>query len=170
MGLPSNQGNIFYRARPVKTTEKKRETARVCGRDRKREGEEEKFGGGGLTSASRLGVGWCLRCYVWLIWAHLFFPFSLTPLSFFLSLISLSLFIVPSLALSRSLTLSSFLTFFLFLSSVAPVPPLFKSFLHPSPSSFPFLLLSSHVSVYMQECACHLDFSTVTYLSICSNL
>lgn len=109
MGLPSNQGNIFYWARPLITRERAIESEGECERGRKESGRRR---GGGQTER-RLGFGWCLRCYVWLIWAHLFFPFSLMPLSFFPS-ISFSLIIVPSLALPRSLTLPSFLLVFLF--------------------------------------------------------
>lgn len=138
MGLPSNQGNLFYWARPLITMERERVWLYV------RESEKMKnivgwvgwwwwLVGGGVQTERRLGVGWCLRCYVWLIWAHLFFPFSLTPLLFPPSLsLSLSVFIVLSLARSCSLTLLSFLSFFLFLTSEAPVSTLsFILFLFP---------------------------------------
>lgn len=58
-------------------------------KEREREREEE----GG---PHQRGAGWCFRCYVWLIWTHLFFPFD--TFSFFSS--SFFRLIVPSLALS----------------------------------------------------------------------
>lgn len=136
MGLPSNQGNLFYWARPLITMEREGEGETDC------MWESEKMGWvswwwwwmqGGVQKERRLGVGWCLRCYVWLIWAHLFFPFSLTPLLFFPFPPPPSLFIVLSLARSCSLTLLSFLSFFLFLTSETPVSTLsFILFLFPS--------------------------------------
>lgn len=142
MGLPSNQGNIFYWARPLITMKKERERGR-----------------GGPSSERRLGVGWCFRCYVWLFWAHLFFPFD-TFLFFFPLHLSLSIHCskFSSLSFAHN-SLSSFLSFPLCGGSC--ISPFFLS-LFLRPPSFSFLLLSSRVC--MCVCVNHVDFITVICL------
>lgn len=100
---------------------------------------------GGVQTERRLGVGWCLRCYVWLIWAHLFFPFSLTPLLFSPS---------PPPPTPLSLCYSQFSSFLLTHTSFLP---LFLSFPYFSDSSINSVLhsfpLSTSVRVFVQVCA-----------------
>lgn len=133
MGLPSNQGNIFYWARPLITTERKREREKECVWER----DDWELAGASVAMYGSSGLTYFFR-FLW----HLSF-FSLHP--------PLSLFIVPSLALSRSLTLSSSFPCFLPFSFLCGscIILFFHSRL---PSSFPFLLPYSHVSVY--KCVC----------------
>lgn len=144
MGLPSNQGNLFYWARPLITMEREGERETDC------MWESEKMGWvswwwwwmrGGVQTERRLGVGWCLRCYVWLIWAHLFFPFSLTPLLF-------SPF--PPLSVHCSQFSSFLLTHTSFLPLFLSFPYFWDSSINSVLHSFP---LSKSVRVLVQVCA-----------------
>lgn len=146
MGLPSNQGNLFYWARPLITMEREGERETDC------MWESEKMGWvswwwwwmrGGVQKERRLGVGWCLRCYVWLIWAHLFFPFSLTPLLFFP-------FPPPPLSVHCSQFSSFLLTHTSFLPLFLSFPYFWDSSINSVLHSFP---LSKSVRVFVQVCA-----------------